>query len=211
MTFFFTKTFIILIKVFIHLFHELKPGFQEIRRILIELNIQMIELPNFSYVFLADFRSCQTPMGLVQLMKGLQEMEMKSTFEQVLRHLLVLAQPKKGHPPQVLLGACQHKHVSVALGHGRHVVAANKGQICQHPSLSVDGQVGMAVHELIEWDVPPVLANEALWKFFNCGRTARAQVPRGLPRGAALHMPELAQESCDWFAEECNIKISENS
>lgn len=208
MTFLLTQILIITFKVFIHLFHELKPRFQEVCRILIQLYVQMIQLTNPLNILLADLGPSQAPVGLVQLMKRLQEMEVKSALEQILGHLLVLAQPEKGHPAQVLLGAGQHEHVAVALRHGGHVVATDESEVGQHASLSVGGQVGVAVHELVEGDIAPVLSNEALGELLDSGGAALAKVAGGLPGCATLYMPELAQEAGHRLTEKCNIKIS---
>ena len=79
--------------------------------------------------------------------------------------LLELGETKEGKVPKIIFGRLEHDGVARFERHARGVVTVDFGQVRQHASLTVVGEIPRTGHELGQRDVGPIGALEAIRHF----------------------------------------------
>lgn len=182
---------------------ELETLQKQVLCVLVQLHIQEVELLDAPAHKLA-----QVHVGgsrTVDLRERGDEAKAERPLKQVLRLALELGQAVEGHVLQVAHGAAQKDVVTLALVHGRHVVAAHEAQVSQHAHLTIISQVRRAVHELRQGHAGPVVPVVTVGQLVLGGRTSITHMEGGFPCGPSLHMLPLAQVAGDGVTQHGDV------
>ena len=134
-----------------------QPPEEECAGIFKELNVEQVELGELAHLFRGDIGLAR--VRIIVLDKVFGEADAERVPEEVTGLGLVLGEAEECHAAKVVLGTLEHDAVALCpVGHHARVVAADEVEACEHPCLSVVGEVVWARHELIKRYAGPVVS-----------------------------------------------------